>query len=93
MDFIGIYLIFSAIVLIITFGALIGHGISLGDTVETAFGIIGVIIFGIIISLAIGEYHEPKAMDVYHGKTTLEYKVKGGVKIDSIVVFKDERSR
>lgn len=33
---------------------------------------------------------EPTAMDVYQGKTTLEYKIVDGVKIDSIVIFKNE---
>lgn len=31
----------------------------------------------------------PTATDVYQGKTTLEYKVVDGVKIDSIVIFKN----
>lgn len=31
----------------------------------------------------------PTAMDVYQGKTTLEYKVVDGVKIDSVVIFKN----
>lgn len=30
----------------------------------------------------------PTAMDVYKGKTTLQYTIVDGVKIDSIVVFK-----
>ena len=30
----------------------------------------------------------PKAMDVYQGKTTIEYTIRDGVKVDSIVVFK-----
>ena len=30
----------------------------------------------------------PSAMDVYQGKTTLEYKVIDSVKIDSFVIFK-----
>lgn len=30
----------------------------------------------------------PTAMDVYKGKTTLEYKVVDGVKVDSVVIFK-----
>ena len=30
----------------------------------------------------------PTAMDVYQGKTTLEYKVVDGVKADSVVIFK-----
>lgn len=32
---------------------------------------------------------EPHAIDVYQGKTTLEYKVRDGVKTDSTVVWKD----
>ena len=30
----------------------------------------------------------PSAMDVYQGKTTLQYTVINGVKMDSVVVFK-----
>ena len=30
----------------------------------------------------------PTAMDVYQDKTTLEYKVVDGVKVDSVVIFK-----
>lgn len=32
----------------------------------------------------------PQAMDVYQGKTTLEYTIRDGEKIDSVVVFKNE---
>ena len=32
---------------------------------------------------------EPKAMDVYQGKTTIEYTIRDGVKVDSIIVFKE----
>lgn len=32
----------------------------------------------------------PTAMDVYKGKTTLEYTVVDGVKVDSVVVWKEE---
>ena len=35
------------------------------------------------------ETPSPTAMDVYQGKTTLEYKVVDGVKIDSIVILKN----
>jgi hypothetical protein len=31
---------------------------------------------------------EPTPMDVYRGKTTIEYKIVDGIKTDSIVVFK-----
>lgn len=32
----------------------------------------------------------PTAMDVYQGKTTLEYTVVNGIKIDSCVIWKKE---
>lgn len=31
---------------------------------------------------------QPSAMDVYQGKTTLQYTIINNVKIDSVVVFK-----
>ena len=31
----------------------------------------------------------PTAMDVYQGKTTLEYKVVDDIKVDSVVIFKN----
>lgn len=34
------------------------------------------------------EKPKPSALDVYQGKTTLEYTIKDGVKVDSVVVFK-----
>lgn len=33
---------------------------------------------------------KPTPMDVYQGKTTLEYTIRDGVKIDSVVVFKEK---
>lgn len=36
------------------------------------------------------EKPKPTAMDVYQGKTTLEYKVVDGIKIDSVVVWKKD---
>lgn len=41
----------------------------------------------IILGIAMRE-KEPRALDVYKGKTTLEITYKDGVPIDSIVVFK-----
>ena len=46
-----------------------------------------VVITGVIIDYTTKD--EPTALDVYQGKTTLEYKVVDGIKIDSIVIFKD----
>lgn len=31
---------------------------------------------------------KPTAMDVYQGKTTLEYTIHDGIKTDSVVIFK-----
>ena len=46
-----------------------------------------------ILSGGIMMYQEsciPKAMDVYQGKTTLEYTIRDGMTVDSVVVFKDK---
>jgi cytochrome bd-type quinol oxidase subunit 1 len=48
------------------------------------FFIIEVILVGNII-----KDPQPTAMDVYQGKTTLEYTIRDSVKIDSVVIFKD----
>lgn len=32
---------------------------------------------------------QPKAIDIYQGKTTIEYTIRDGVKVDSVVVFKE----
>lgn len=45
------------------------------------------ILFVILICIA---FDTPKAIDVYRGKTTLEYTVVDSVKIDSTVVYKQE---
>lgn len=37
------------------------------------------------------KYNSPKAIEVYQGKTTLEYKIIDGVKIDSVVIYKNEK--
>ena len=34
--------------------------------------------------------HKPTAMDVIEGKTTMEYKIIDGVKVDSALIFKPE---
>lgn len=58
-------------------------GILLG-IVLLVFCVIGIGIVSNIIAEP-----KPKAMDVYQGKTTLEYTIRDGVKIDSVVVFKN----
>lgn len=34
--------------------------------------------------------HKPTAMDMIEGKTTMEYKIIDGVKVDSTIIFKPE---
>lgn len=47
-----------------------------------------VIEIGIVSNMI--EELKPTTMDVYQGKTTLEYTIRDGVKIDSVVVFKEK---
>lgn len=57
--------------------------------------VIGCIIYGLFV-LEVGllselnEDPQPTAMDVYQGKTTLEYKVVDNIKVDSIVILKND---
>ena len=44
----------------------------------------------ICLVVTITEKPTPSAIDVYQGKTTLEYTIRDGVKVDSIVVFKEK---
>ena len=52
-------------------------------------GILCCILMALCIALC---DEEPTALDVYRGKTELEYTVVGGVYTDSIVVFKKDFS-
>jgi len=55
---------------------------------ESVSSILGVAFtFGCIISM-ICNIEEPSAMDVYRGKTTLEYTIVDGEKIDSVVIYR-----
>ena len=47
-----------------------------------------VILIGLISSYE--NRNIPTTMDVYQGKTTLEYKVVDNVKVDSVVIFKND---
>lgn len=51
-----------------------------------------ILISSFLLGFYIGtEYNSPKAIEVYQGKTTLKYEIIDGVKIDSIVIYKDEK--
>lgn len=56
-----------------------------------------IIVIAFILLVVIGSYNRgydhamkkvPTAMDVYQGKTTLQYTIVDGAKVDSVVVFK-----
>lgn len=55
------------------------------------FGILLTLFFVIEIGIISTIIEEPKPtpIDVYRGKTTLEYTIRDGIKIDSVVVFKE----
>ena len=61
--------------------------------VNTVIFIGAVIIILLVIELCLAviikEKTTPSALDVYQGKTTIEYTIRDGVKVDSIVVFKE----
>lgn len=55
------------------------------------FGILtGAVVFVIIWVILNLTYTPITPMDVYQGKTTLKYEVVDGVKVDSVVVWKEE---
>jgi hypothetical protein len=49
--------------------------------------LLGVLVGLICLTVIIVEKNEPSAMDVYKGKTTLEYTVVNGIKTDSTVIW------
>lgn len=56
--------------------------------VVIGFIICGLFVLEVGILSELNEEPQPTAMDVYQGKTTLEYKVVDNAKVDSIVIFK-----
>lgn len=88
MDTLAVYLGFSVLFITIVSIAFIGYGVNKNDAPISIFGVIIFIITVIIFGFSVEEYHQPKAIEVYQGKTTLEYTVKDGVVIDSAVVYK-----
>ena len=56
-----------------------------GQDYICGFGL-GIILTCVVVGITYQE--EPNAMDVYQGKTTMQYTVVDGMKIDSCVVYK-----
>ena len=93
MDILAIYLASSIVIILFIVLVLIGYGSSHKEPgivgVGISLGFVAILLFW----FSVEEYHEPKAIEVYQGKTTLEYTVKDGVKTDSIVVYRNGSKR
>ena len=89
MDILAIYLVASIVIIIFVVLVLIGYGLSHKEPgivgVGVSLGFLAIFLFW----FSVEEYHKPKAIEVYQGKTTLEYTVKDGVKVDSVVVYRN----
>lgn len=48
------------------------------------------LVLGVLFLRNYYEQDYPTAMDVYQGKTTLEYTYRDGIAVDSVIVFKDK---
>lgn len=76
------------VTLIVIFIYLIYKSAEYGDAIATTFGIVGFVLVTLILPIVLDS--QPKAMDVYQGKTTLEITYRDGVAVDSCVIFKDK---
>lgn len=91
-------MIIAAVIIGIILIFLVALASHINNNEEGEFGV--GLILGIVISVllyaelsiidCISSETYPTAMDVYQGKTTLEYKVVDGVKLDSVVIFKND---
>lgn len=60
----------------------------MGDIIGIIILVFSSAIVGAVIGICIYSDNIMTPMDVYQGKTTLEYTVVDGVKVDSCVIFK-----
>lgn len=88
------YIVLAGImmVMMVYIGTVISNKDMLGFDGGVFFGIVFSVLFVIEVSLVstLIKNPTPTAMDVYQGKTTLEYKMVDGEKTDSVVVFKKQ---
>ena len=88
MEFLGVYLGFSVTILIFVAIVLVGYGALHKEPGTVGVGVgLGFLVI-LLFWFSVEKYHEPKAIEVYQGKTTLEYTVKDGAVTDSVVVYK-----
>lgn len=52
---------------------------------------LGIVLGAFSMAIAVSISEEPRAIDVYQGKTTLKYTTVDGVVTDSVVVFKEKK--
>ena len=89
MDVLALYLTGSIIIILLVVIVLVGYGSSNKDPGTVGIGVGLGFLTILLFWFSVEEYHEPKAIEVYQGKTTLEYTVRDGVKVDSVVVYKN----
>ena len=79
-------------ILMVYIGTVISHKEIADFDGGVFFGIVFSVLFVIEVSLVSNVIKKPTptAMDVYQGKTTLEYKMVDGEITDSVVVFKKQ---
>lgn len=87
-----IVLVGIMMVMMVYIGTVISNKGMLGFDGGVFFGIVFSVLFVIEVSFVstLIKNPTPTAMDVYQGKTTLEYKVVDGERTDSVVVFKKQ---
>ena len=61
-----------------------------GITICGTLCVVCIVFAGVFAGLRSHATDTPTAMDVYQGKTEIQYTIKGDIKTDSIVVFKEE---
>ena len=84
---IGILLLLGAVAL----GFYINASAIDGESAYFGIGCVASVMFlAGMLCVAYGTDNTPTALDVYRGKTTLEITYRGGVAVDSVVVYKME---
>lgn len=64
-----------------------------GITICGTLCVVCILLAGVFAGIRSHVTNTPTAMDVYQGKTEIQYTMKGSIKTDSIVVFKEECGR
>lgn len=90
MEVLAVWIGISIIFLIIRSIQWDSGGVPYSWGVLCGFAIFALIVLEILCIDEIVSEPRPKAMDVYQGKTTIEYTIRDGVKVDSVVVFKEK---